>query len=212
MRGQFFSSARLEKLAAELLAEYQRDQGSPLMPPIQADLVAESEGLDILWQEIPEEPYQTVLGGLAPESRLIVLNEHRKALFDDDPGLYNTIVGHEVAHWRLHVDHDALSHSALPSLRTDLAFVCKRGAQNDWDERNAHRFMSYLLLPYQLLRPKLAGLNLQNWRSLYRLREHFDVTITGLRIRLEQMNLTYVDNSGLFHKSKQEAGGQDSLF
>ena len=61
MRGQFFYSGRLEYLANELLGIYERKKGSTVEPPIQADLVAESVGLDILYEEIPEEPGRTIL-------------------------------------------------------------------------------------------------------------------------------------------------------
>src|SRR5829696_9006849 len=103
MRGQYFSSEKLESLAENLLARYEREVGFPLQPPISAESIAESIGLNILWDEIPEEPGTTTCGMLLPEQRLIVLNERRLSLFEDNPGQQNTTIGHEIGHWLLHV-------------------------------------------------------------------------------------------------------------
>lgn len=206
--GKFFHPRTLERLAAELLVPYQRKTGQVIRPPISAERVAEvCYDLAILWDGIAEGPGMTVLGALAPRDRLIVLNETRRSLFDEDPGLYNTVVGHEVAHWRLHVDPASLGQPVLPGIERDLTFVCTRDA-DAWDERNAHRFMSHLLLPTDLLCQAMSGVDLQDWHTLYRLRNHFDVTISVLRIRLEQLGLTYADEQGRLHRSRQEALGQ----
>ncbi len=77
MRGRFFYSDRLEYLANELLGIYERKKGSPVEPPIQADLVAKSLGLDMLYKEISEEPGQTILAEVRAKARLIVVNERR---------------------------------------------------------------------------------------------------------------------------------------
>lgn len=211
MRGQYFSPKKLESLANDLLARYERKSGSSLQPPLQAELIAEGVGLNILWDEIPEEPGTTTHGALIPEKRLIVLNEGRLQLLESTQGLYNTTIAHEIGHWVLHVDHAALAHASLPDLAYDISPAPESG-RDKWDERNAHQFMSYLLMPSRLLMPRLKGLNLQNWHDLYHLRETFDVTPTALKIRLEKLNLTYLDAERKFHKSKQEAGGQNPLF
>jgi Zn-dependent peptidase ImmA (M78 family) len=67
-------------------------------------------------------------------------------------------------------------------------------------------------MPKTLLLPRAARVDLQNWRGLYQLREDFGVTISAIKVRLEKLGLTYVDNDGRFHKSRQEAGGQTFLF
>lgn len=211
MRGQYFSPKKLESLADDLLARYERECGSTVQPPIQAESIAESIGLNILWDEIPEEPGTTTHGALIPEKRLIVLNESRLQLLESTQGLYNTTIAHEIGHWVLHVDHAALDHASLPELAYDTSPAPESG-RDKWDERNAHQFMGYLLMPSRLLTPNLKRQNLQDWRNLYHLRETFDVTPTALKIRLEKLNLTYLDPERKFHKSKQEAGGQNPLF
>lgn len=211
MRGQYFSSGRLEHLANELLDIYDRKKGAPIEPPIESDLVAERVGLDILWEEISEGPGHTICAEIRPEKHLIVVNERRYKLIMGTPGFYNTTVGHELGHWWLHVDHSALDHSILPDIIYSSAPSLADG-RDERDEHNAHEFMSYLLMPRTLLMPRAAERDLQSWRDLYRLREEFGVTISAMKTRLEKLGLTYLDDNGRFHKSRQEAQGQSSLF
>jgi Zn-dependent peptidase ImmA (M78 family) len=50
------------------------------------------------------------------------------------------------------------------------------------------------------------------WRNLYLLVEHFGVTISALRVRLEQLNLLYVDQkTNTLYPSREEAHGQGRL-
>ncbi|CAN5905139.1 hypothetical protein BH23ACT11_BH23ACT11_04110 [soil metagenome] len=67
MRGQYFSSGRLEHLANELLDIYERKKGATIEPPIEPDLVAERMGLDLLWEEISEGPGHTICAEIRPE-------------------------------------------------------------------------------------------------------------------------------------------------
>lgn len=211
MRGQYFSPKKLESLAEALLVRYERETKTSLQPPISAESIAESIGLGILWDDIPEEPGTTTCGMLIPERRLIVLNQRRLSLFEEKPELENTTIGHELGHWCLHVDHNESGSLSLPEVTYDSTPAPESG-RDRWDERNAHQFMGYLLMPSRLLLPRLEDLNLRDWRHLYRLRETFNVTISALRIRLEKLDLTYLDIEGEFHKSKQQAQGQNPLF
>jgi hypothetical protein len=42
-----------------------------------------------------------VYGGLQMEDKLIVLNENRRALFEEKPGLERSTKGHEMGYWDL---------------------------------------------------------------------------------------------------------------
>lgn len=212
MKGKNFKSEKLESLAYDLLRIYKSRSGRPLRLPIQADLVAESVGLNILWDEITEEPGTTVCAEICPNNRLIVVNDRRCSLLEETTGLYNTTVAHELGHWWLHVDHNALDNKELPGIIQSFAPPRQPDGRDETDERNAHKFMGYLLMPRKALLERARGLDLQSWRGLYRLRDDFDVTITAMKIRLEKLGLTYVDDNGRFHRSRQEAAGQNALF
>jgi hypothetical protein len=47
---------------------------------------------------------------------------------------------------------------------------------------------------------------------VYRLAERYDVTVTAMKVRLNQLGLVYIDDRGTFHRSKAEAEGQQVLF
>jgi hypothetical protein len=212
VRGRFFYPGQLEYLANELLAIFERKKGTLVDPPIEADMVAESVGLDILYEEIPEEPGRTILAEIRPKARLIVVNERQLRFIEEFPGYLNTTIAHELAHWWLHVDHYALGHAALLDFIHSTAPTRLEEGRDKRDEYNADELMSYLLMPKTLLLPRAAKLDLQSWHGLYKLRDDFGVTISAMKVRLEKLGLTYVDDDGRFHKSCQEAGGQGSLF
>jgi hypothetical protein len=63
-------------------------------------------------------------------------------------------------------------------------------------------------MPSRLLLPAIEDVDLLRWPNLYRLRDKFSVSITALKIRLENLGLIYVDPDGGLHRSKAEADGQ----
>ncbi len=214
-RGQFYSSAQLESLACDLLVRYQRKAGQSLSPPISAervlDFALDDDLRPLLWDVIPEPPGRTILAGLAPGQRQIILNESRQQLILGTPGLFNTLIAHEIAHWILHVDHALLDQACLFDMPSTLSIVCEHGSSESWDEKNAHRFMAYLLMPRELIAPRAAATDLLHWREVYALRKEFDVTVTALVIRLEELGFAYVDGAGNFFPSREEAMGQNRL-
>lgn len=213
MRGKWFESEELEKRARELLSIYRRKSKAPLQLPIQADLVAESVGLDILWDPILEEPGRTIFAEIQPDRRLIVVNDRRQEVLEGTFGLYNTTVAHELGHWWLHVDHFALNHEELPGYIRSTAPPRQADGRDKRDERNAGEFMGHLLMPRATMLWMSKGLDdLLCWRGFYRLRDAFGVTTTAMKIRLEQLRLAYIDPDGNFHKSREEAEGQGCLF
>lgn len=229
----------IEARAEQRLAEFQHALGRPLSPPIPIDLIAEQVlGLDFLWEPIDELPGETILGGLVAKKRLIVLNERHQDLFHEKPGLERSTKGHEMGHWDLFVDKGALDHPVLFATDDDGPFICRnspvgevaiikmllldeegrqllrklRSRADEADEARAvNRYAAALSMPADLLRAEAMKIDRTCWRNLYRLRERFDVTITALRVRLEQLDLLYVDKNDRVYGSKSAAMGQMSL-
>lgn len=214
--GIYYAPKTIESLAYNILVRYQQKTGRLLTPPISAesilDVVFDKELRSLLWEPIPEPPGRTILAGLNPEDRLIVLNETRRQIIMETDGLFNSLVAHELGHWTLHVDPAALLQSQIGDMPFIPQFRCDRGEPSSWDEKNAHRFMAYLLLPEDLLIPQATTADLTNWRGVYELRTQFNVTITTMKIRLEELGLVYIDEQGVFFKNRQEAHGQQRLF
>ncbi len=211
MNTRFYPERTIERLANEVLIKYA--SGRRLALPIPVERIVEDHfGIDLLWDRIDEREGGRILAGLNGRKSLIVFNEDERPLIDGTPGLYNTILGHEMGHRVLHFD-PALQYQA------ELAgvgggFVCKfRGEDvgNGWEEVQAHKFMGYILLPEELLKPLIAGRDLLKWPVLYEIREECQVTISALVRRLSGMGLIYVNDESQLFPSRAEAVGQGRL-
>jgi len=229
----------IEEIAASRLAELQRRLGWPLTPPIPIDLIAEQVlGLDFLWEAIDELPGEKVFGGLIAKKRLIVLNENRKGLFVEKPGLERSTKGHEMGHWDLFIDKGSLDHPTLFDVEGDGLFAFRsspagdvaiikaldrdsegrellRKIQSRADEpdeaRAVNRYAAALSMPADMIRADALKIDRTHWPNLYRLAEKYEVTISALRVRLEQLGLIYVDENKKIHESRDAASGQMML-
>lgn len=221
--------------------ELQERLGRPLTPPIPLDLIAEhSLKLDFLWDDIEELPGETILGGFCPDSRQIILNDRHRDLFLQKPGLERSTKGHEMGHWDLylrHTDHDhprLIDNSAsapmcfrgcstgnvavlkaLMTLPDGRELVRRLHARADDPDtaRAVNRYAAALSMPADVVRAEVRDIDRTRWANLYRLAERFEVTITALKVRLEQLDLLALGEDGkTLYKCRAEAAGQGSLF
>lgn len=228
----------IEDLAQARLIEFQRATGWEPVPPVPIDLVAERIlGLDFLWDSIDEMPGETILGGLKAKDRLIVLNEKHRDLFEMKPGLERSTKGHEMGHWDLFIDKLALDHPNLfggddspfslrstpdgevevikqlestPEGRETLAAIRARADEPD-EARAVNRYAAALSMPPALLRAEAQKVDRTVWRNLYRLAERFDVTISAMVVRLQQMDLLFVGAGRKLYASRDAASGQGTF-
>ena len=213
MTVQYLPDARIEAKAIQLLNRYGPEYGTVTRPPIPVEEIADNLlELGILWGSVWEAAGTTTLAGLEPSERMIKFNESRRQVFEETPGLYNTVLGHEIGHWDLHVDHTLGAQRQLPNMDQHYECLyhdstCTRGPK----EIQAHRFMGFLLMPTSLLWEAVRDTELTSWPNLYRLRDHFKVTISALTIRLEQLGVLYVSRDGQLYPFKREYHGQTRL-
>lgn len=229
----------IEETAQSRLAELQRQLGRPLSPPIPIDLIAEKVlGLDFLWEPIDELPGEKIFGGLIAKKRLIVLNENHKGLFVGKPGIERSTKGHEMGHWDLFIDKGSLDHPTLFNVDGDGPFAFRsspagdvaiikmldrdaegrellRKIQSRADEpdeaRAVNRYAAALSMPADMIRADALKIDRTQWPNLYRLAKKYEVTISALRVRLEQLGLLYVDEHGKVYESRDAASGQQML-
>jgi hypothetical protein len=233
---KFYRNEAVERQAEVRLAELAQVLARELAPPIPIDLLAEHVlRLDFLWEVIDELPGEIILGGLIPEKRLIVLNERRRQLFETWLGLERFTKGHEMGHWDLFVDQSLLDHPALPGLVAGDGVVLRTSPagqvqvlqallrepdgvdllrevfarQDDPHEARAvNRYSAAISMPRQIVRAVLSGAHPSGWRELYRLAERFEVTVTAMKVRLDQLGLLHISEDGRFHRNRAEAAGQ----
>ena len=213
MTTRYLPDVHIERQATRLLNRYEREFEAVTEPPVPVEDIADVLlELGILWGSVSEAVGTSTLAGLEPNERMIKFNEPRRQVFEETSGLYNTVLGHEIGHWELHVDQNLTSQQQLPSFEQGYECLyqestCTQGPK----ETQAHRFMGFLLMPSSLLWEAIRDVEITNWTNLYGLRELFQVTISALKIRLERLGVLYVATDGQLYPSLQEYHGQTRL-
>lgn len=199
----FISKAKIDALASDLWQWYS------LLPGFEIELLLDYLGLDLLWEEVPDEVDGRLLGQLIPEQRLVVLNERYRGQLEEKGGrLRRYTLGHEVGHWSLHAD--AIRSGALKLFDGERIW-CRDGSP-DPIERQAEMFSAALLMPRDVLRTALPKQPWRGWRPVYRLADHFLVNVTPMAIRLEELGWMHRDEDGIPVSGPRQAIGQGSLF
>jgi Zn-dependent peptidase ImmA (M78 family) len=238
---KFYRNEQIDQLAEQRLDEFARMLERPLSFPIDIELFGDLVlGLSMLWEEIDELAGEEVLAGLRAPDRLIVMNERRKHELEQKPGRRRLTQGHEMGHWDLFVDKLKLDHAELfeadaseifayrsssggqvQIIKTMLASVEGRDllrqinarADAPDEARAVNRYAAAILMPQSVIIEEARKINRTQWKNLYPLAERFGVTISALRVRLEQVNLLYVDQkTNNLYPSREEAQGQGRLF
>ena len=98
MTARYLPDVRIAERAIGLLSRYESDFGAVTGPPVPVEDIADGLlDLRLLWDSVSESASTTVLAGLEPQKRMIKFNESRRQVFDETQGLYNTVLGHEIA-------------------------------------------------------------------------------------------------------------------
>jgi hypothetical protein len=237
---RFWRNEHIESRAEERLAQLAKRLGRAITPPVPTDHFIEHVlELDFLWDKIEERPGEMILGAINPKGRQIVMNDTHAELFCEKEGLERFTKLHEAGHWDLLTDQASIDHprllddnesglvafrhsragllhvlKALCTSNDGVQYICDlRSRADDPDEKRVvNRYAGAVLIPRQLLREDVDRRRPQGWPDVYRLAERYEVTVTAMKVRLNQLELVYIDEHGTFHRSKAEAGGQQVLF
>jgi hypothetical protein len=238
---KFYRNEQIEQLAEQRLLEFERKLERPLSFPIDIELFGDLVlGLSMLWEEIDELAGEEVLAGLRASDRVIVMNERHKQELEKKLGRCRLTQGHEMGHWDLFVDKSKLDHAELVEadaseifayrsssggqvqiIKTLLASAEGRDllrqinarADAPDEARSVNRYAAAILMPRAIIIDEARKINRTQWRNLYPLAARCGVTISALRVRLEQVNLLYVDQkTNTLYSSREEAQGQGRLF
>lgn len=234
---KFIKNEDIELTAEKRLNEYELKIGNSIQIPIPIEkIVGQLYGLTIDWDTIEEFPGEILLGGLQPYKRVIVLNESHLDLFQEKPGLENSTIGHEAGHWEFHIDKFIIDQPQLFSDSKNANLISHRKSSNNGtiqvsstinlfqylegvkrhdtsdQERVANRFAAALMMPQKFIKHASKSYDLLVWKNLYSLSNQFQVTISALTTRLQQLNYIYIDKDKKIYPSAAEAMGQQSLF
>lgn len=237
---KFYRNEQIEQRAEQRLHEFERALRRPLSFPLDIELFGDLVlGLSMLWEEIDELPGELVLAGLRAHDRLIVMNERRKRQMEEKPGWRRLTQGHEMGHWDLFVDQATLDHPRLFDGASSSVFAYRSAAGGQVEviaallsseegrdylrafhsradapdeARSVNRYASAVLMPRAIITDEARKIDRTQWPNLYRLAERFGVTISALCVRLEQLNLLYIDQqSRKLYPSREDAQGQGRL-
>lgn len=206
IKNKFYHPKTIERKAGELLVDYYKSEINEIAPPVEIDKILELHlDLNILWESFNNS---SILAGLIPSEKIVVLNDDLRGEFDKNKGRENFTKAHEVGHWVLHIDHSATKTDPLPGFARPYEIICRSNSE-DWDERNADKFASCLLMPKGLIAKENTAFN--SWNDIYNLAKKYDVSATAMRIRLESLGYLFIDEGGNFYRSKGEYMGQGTL-
>jgi len=185
-------------------------------------IVEQVLGLHFDYDVIEELPGEQILGGLDAVNRKILINETHLDLFEKNPGLLRSTIGHEAGHWDADIDRSRLFHPTLPGMDLSPCIAKRHAAKADQmievlldraetdprayklykkltagqdtpEQKSAvDRYQSALLMPAWLLKEAAERLDLTKWKDLYRFAEEAQVSISNLTVRLQRLGLIYL--------------------
>jgi hypothetical protein len=237
---RFWRNEHIEARAEERLAQLAESLRRPVTPPVPVDHFIEHVlELDFLWDQIEERVGETIFGAINPRRRQIVMNDLHAELFHQKEGLERFTKLHEGGHWDLLTDQASVDHprllgndesgpvafrqsragllhvlKALCMSKEALEYLCDLNSRTDDpdEKRVVNRYAGAVLIPRHLLRQDVARTRPRGWPDVYGLAERYEVTVTAMKVRLNQLGLVYIDEHGTFHRSRAEAVGQQLLF
>lgn len=179
------------------------------------DIIEFDHGLEWRWGDLSHlsEENEKAMAAIYPKSREIILNFDFRDLFKEKFGTMMFSLAHEFGHWVLHAeDVEGLQNSMFEN---DV-FYCRSNGSKTPIEHQADVFASCLLMPEAIITPMIQDLwnkkGQITWNQLYHIADGFQVSISALTIRLQQLRLLYIDNNKKIYYSRDEATGQQVLF
>ena len=180
-----------------------------LEPGFDVEVLLDSLSIELLWESIPDDGNDRILGQLDPGKRTVVLNErYLNALEAEGRRMLRYTVGHEIGHWILHSE---AAQSGTLSLLEDGRIWCRSGSASSV-ERQAEMFSARLLMPRDRLKLEKPTYPWSGWPVVYRLAEKFAVSPTSMIIRLEELGWGHRTRLGEPTSGLPQADGQFQLF
>jgi hypothetical protein len=189
---RFISKLEIEACALDIWLQMSRSH-HPLQLPIDASIIAEFLGLDLVWDKIPDDEQGAIAARILPLEKLIEINENIPQL---KGGFGESTIAHEIGHWVLHIDLEQVErYIRLKQKGVDVQvkpFLCRSTnlARIEWQ---AQYFAGCLLMPQHILTELKQDKDLTKWQHLYQMAEDLGVTISNLTTRLQDLGWIHLD-------------------
>jgi Zn-dependent peptidase ImmA (M78 family) len=206
----FIPIEKMENLTQNILRDYGLTLDHSVSPtPIPIEEIIEFHyGLEIAWEDIDHlKADGIVMAAIYPTEKTIVMNDSQKVLFEEKIGTRNFTFAHELGHWVLHAtDETQLSLE----LETDKkVFYCRSKSKKPPEEFQADMFAGCILMPRPIIVSSINKIKAERtvtWKDLYILKDSFDVSISALKVRIEQLELLHFVKKTIYNSKEEEAG------
>ncbi len=171
--------------------------------------------LDIGWKDLDylSDDDNEVLAAIHPRSKIILMNETKKSLFEEKIGTMNFSKAHELGHWVLHVTEEK-DYEQLIFTDNDR-FYCRARFNYNPKEIQANMFAASFLMPKVLIEEYINNLKLYkriSFGDLYHLKDKLEVSISALVRRINDLGLLHITTDGIIYHSIDEMSGQLKMF
>jgi hypothetical protein len=189
---RFISKLEIEACALDIWLQMSRSH-HPLQLPIDASIIAEFLGLDLVWDKIPDDEQGAIAARILPLEKLMEINDNIPQL---KGGFGESTIAHEIGHWVLHIDLEQVErYIRLKQKGVDVQvkpFLCRSTnlARIEWQ---AQYFAGCLLMPQHILTELKQDKDLTKWQHLYQMAEDLGVTISNLTTRLQDLGWIHLD-------------------
>lgn len=106
-RYRFYEKAEIEANANRILTLMQETQNRALKWTLDASLIAEFLGLDVVWDSIPPDEQGIIAARILPLNKLIEINIDIPELRG---GFGESTIAHEIGHWVLHINPEEINN------------------------------------------------------------------------------------------------------
>lgn len=213
---RYITQAEMDRITSSILINNNLMPTIDKISRIDIDYLIEFEyDLNIEWKDIDylSDEDNEVLAAIHPKSKMILMNETKKNLFEEKIGTMNFSKAHELGHWVLHVTEEE-NYEQLIFTDNDR-FYCRARFKNNPIEIQANMFAASLLMPKTLIQDYIN--NLKSYKrvsfgDLYHLKDKLEVSISALVRRITDLELLHITADGIIYHSIDEMLGQLKMF
>ena len=203
---RFLPKEEIEHIALYFLNQVQAKKKHPLKAKYVAEAVADHLDIGIVWEDIPPDDEGDIAAMILPLQKEIIINKRIRGL---EGGFGQSTIAHEIGHWLLHIDHNALAlfkQRMTPEIKMTIEpYLCRRGNPQSQKriEWQAQYFASCLLMPVYKLEEARRGRDLTNLSHLRAMANEFGVTTSNLKNRLKGLGwINYSQHSKQIYRGQ----------
>jgi Zn-dependent peptidase ImmA (M78 family) len=105
-----------------------------------------------------------------------------------------------------------MTGSAPEWAEIDVARRLMARADEPREARAVNRYAAAILMPRHLVRENALAVDRTRWPELYGLAARYGVTISALKVRLEELDLLRLGKDGKLYTCRDHAAGQRTMF